>query len=199
MWHLETIVMFLGLRKKQKMTIMKKILALLAVGAGVCAACTQDNVHMPETEVKVVEKEVPAKEEFDDSLYYSGALTSSVPTMSALMEPVSTADYMYFRGMTGKSSGYATLVLGQFDITVEAMNMHITMGEMRIDSVQYAFYPSGNGMFFRDNFEVMAGSYNTVGTLSGTFDATGKVSMQMDYKPGSMPFMCHSEMEAERK
>ena len=90
-------------------------------------------------------------------------------------------------------------MLGGFDITVEAMNMQITMGEMRIDSVQYAVYPNGNGMFFCDDFETMSGRYNTVGSLKGTFDANGKVMMQMDYKPGSMPFMCHSELEAERK
>lgn len=181
---------------------MKKTYAFctIAMAAALFAACTQDNVHAPEPEIKVVEKEVPAvKEEFDDSLYYSGTLTSSVPSMAALMDPVSSANFMYFRGMTGKNSGYATLVLGQFDINVTAMNMHITMGEMRIDSVQYAFYPNGNGMFFRENFEVMSGNYNTKGSLTGTIDATGKVKMQMDYKPGSMPFMCHSEMEGDRQ
>lgn len=181
---------------------MKKTYTLFTItmAAALFAACTQDNVHAPEPEIKIVEKEVPAaKEEFDDSLYYSGTLTSSVPSMAALMDPVSSADFMYFKGMTGKTSGYATLVLGQFDISVTAMNMHITMGEMRIDSVQYAFYPNGNGMFFRENFEVMSGSYNTKGSLTGTFDASGKVKMLMDYKPGSMPFMCHSEMEGNRE
>lgn len=179
---------------------MKKLLILSAIVMALFTACTQDNVHAPEPEIKVVEKETPAgKEEFDDSLYYAGTLTSSVPSMAALMDPVETPDYMYFRGMTGKTSGYATLVLGEFDITVAAMNMHITMGEMRIDSVQYAVYPNGNGMFFRDDFEVMSGNYNTVGSLSGTFDSAGNVWMQMDYKPGSMPFMCHSELEGVRK
>jgi len=169
------------------------------IAAGLLTACTQDNVHAPEPEIKIVEKEVTKTEEFDDSLYYSGVLTSSVPAMSSLMSPVSSPNFMYLKEMTGKNSGYATLVLGQFDVTIEAMNMHITIGEMQIDSVQYAFYPNGNGTFFRDNFEVMAGQYNTVGSLVGTFDSHGTIKMQMDYKPGAMPFMCHSEMEAERK
>lgn len=171
------------------------VILMSAFVAGIMSSCTQDNVHAPEPEVRVEEKQ----EEFEDSMYFDGSLTSSVPTMASLMAPVTTADYMYFRGMTGKTSGYATLVLGGFDITVEAMNMQITMGEMRIYSVQYAVYPNGNGMFFCDDFETMSGRYNTVGSLKGTFDANGKVMMQMDYKPGSMPFMCHSELEAERK
>lgn len=176
---------------------MRKIYVILmsAFFAGIISSCTQDNVHAPEPEVRVEEKQ----EEFEDSMYFDGSLTSSVPTMASLMNPVTTADYMYFRGMTGKTSGYATLVLGGFDITIEVMNMHITMGEMRIDSVQYAVYPNGNGMFFCDDFETMSGNYNTKGSLKGTFDANGKVLMRMDYKPGSMPFMCHSELEAERK
>lgn len=177
---------------------MRKILMTVAtvLVMGFTASCTQDNVHAPEPEIKEVPQEPEA---FEDSIYYEGTLTSSVPQMAALMEPVSTADFMYFRGMTGKTSGYATLVLGEFDITVEAMNMHINMGEMRIDSVQYAVYPNGNGMFFCDDFETMAGEYNTKGSLKGTFDANGKVTMEMNYKPGNMPFTCNSVMEGTRK
>jgi hypothetical protein len=181
---------------------MKRILFFqaLVVATGFFAACTQDNVHMPETEIITVDKDVPAEDEvFDDSLYYEGTLTSSVPAMASQMNPVTTADYMQFKNMTGKTAGYATLVLGQFNITVETMNMHITIGEMAIDSVRYAFDSNGNGMFFKKNFEVMSGTRPTTGSLSGTFDASGSVQMTMDYKPGTMPFLCHSELEAVRK
>lgn len=179
----------------------KSLLYCLAVSAGLFASCTQDNVHEPEPEVITQVVEVPAeKEPFDDSRRYEGTLTSSVPAMAAMMEPVTTADFMELRNMTDKSSGYATLVLGQFDITIPApMNKVIGIGEMVIDSVQYAFYPNGNGMFFKDDFEVMAGRFNTKGTLQGTFSADGGVTMTMDYKPGSMPFTCHSELNAVRK
>lgn len=185
---------------KKTNTRMKMVMALAAVSVAF-AACTQDNAHAPEPEVIIVEKEVPApKEEFDDSLYFEGSLTSSVPSMAAMMSPVTTTDFMQFKNMTGKSSGYATLVLGGFNITIPALgNRVIAIGEMTIDSVQYAFYPNGNGMFFKDNFEVEAGSYLTRGSLQGTFGADGSVTMTMDYKPGTMPFLCHSELEAVRK
>lgn len=177
--------------------MIKKTAFVLAAFATL-AACTQDNVHAPEAEIRYVDREVPgAQEQFDDSLYYRGTITNSVPSMASLMDPVTTADDMQFKNMTGKTSGYATIVLGAFDISVAAMGMNISIGEMVIDSVQYAFYPNGNGMFVKDNFEVMAGQYNTVGSLSGTFDAaTGTVTMTMDYKPGSMPFTCHGELTA---
>lgn len=184
---------------KKTNTRMKMVMALTAVSVAF-AACTQDNAHAPEPEVIIVEKEVPApKEEFDDSLYFEGSLTSSVPSMAAMMSPVTTTDFMQFKNMTGKSSGYATLVLGQFNITVQTMGMSIEMGEMVIDSVQYAFYPNGNGMFTKDNFEIIAAGRNTKGLLKGTFGADGSVTMTMDYKPGTMPFLCHSELEAVRK
>lgn len=171
------------------------VMALAAVSVAF-AACTQDNAHAPEPEVIIVEKEVPApKEEFDDSLYFEGSLTSS----AAMMSPVTTTDFMQFKNMTGKSSGYATLVLGQFNITVQTMGMSIEMGEMVIDSVQYAFYPNGNGMFTKDNFEIISAGRNTKGSLKGTFGADGSVTMTMDYKPGTMPFPCHSKLEAVRK
>ena len=182
---------------------MKRILLLngLTLASGIFCACTQDNVHAPEAEIVIVEKEVALeKEQFDDSLYFEGTLTTSVPAMASVMSPVTNADFMQFKGMTDKSSGYATLVLGGFNITIPvAGNRVITIGEMTIDSVQYAFYPNGNGMFFRENFEVEAGSYLVQGSLQGTFSATGGITMIMDYKPGTMPFLCHSELEAVRK
>lgn len=182
---------------------MKSVLLLngLALAVGLFSACTQDNVHAPEPEIVIVEKEVaPEKEAFDDSLYFEGTLTTGVPAMAAVMDPVSTNDFMQFKGMTDKSSGYATLVLGSFNITIPALgNRVIAIGEMTIDSVQYAFYPNGNGMFFKDDFEVEAGSYLTQGSLQGEFSAAGGVTMTMDYKPGTMPFQCHSELEAVRK
>lgn len=182
---------------------MKSVLLLngLALAVGLFSACTQDNVHAPEPEIVIVEKEVaPEKEAFDDSLYFEGTLKTSVPEKPEMMSPVTTTDFMQFKGMTSKSSGYATLVLGSFNITIPALgNRVIAIGEMTIDSVQYAFYPNGNGMFFKDNFEVEAGSYLTQGSLKGEFSAAGGVTMTMDYKPGTMPFQCHSELEAVRK
>lgn len=178
----------------------KRKLLVLAIGAWALGACTQDNVHAPEQEIVVIEKEGDTmKEVFEDSLYFEGILTSSVPSMPSLMNPVDTPDFLQFKGMTDKTSGYATIVLGQFNINVEAMGMNIAIGEMEIDSIQYAFYPNGNGMFFRDDFDVMAGQYETKGSLYGTFDAGGSVRMIMNYKPGSMPFEVESELNAVRK
>lgn len=182
---------------------MKKIFdaAIAALATLMLPACTQDNVHAPEPEIIIVEKETnePAKEEFQNTFVYEGQLTSEVPSMSALMAPVTSADVLTLRDMTDKTSGYATLVLGAFDINVAAMGMCIHMGEMIIDNVQYAVYPNGNGMFFKDDFQTMAGSYDTRGSLSGTFGADGSIELVMDYKPGSMPFMCHSEFSGTCK
>lgn len=178
--------------------MMRNVFYIVAVSltAFVLYGCTQDNVHAPEPEIITVEKEVevPAEDDdFQNEFYYVGTLTSSVPSMAALMEPVTTPDHVRLTGMTGKTSGYATLVLGAFDISVAAMGMNISMGEMTIEGVQYAIYPNGNGMFFKEDFETMSGQYDTKGSLSGTFSADGSIEMSMDYRPGSMPFECHSE------
>lgn len=179
-----------------KKVMMKNLLytTVVAMTAYMLAACTQDNVHAPEPEIVVVEKEVEVtpEEDFETDVHYVGTLTSGVPSMEALMEPVTTDCEMYLKDKTDKSSGYATLVLGAFDITVEAMGMNISMGEMTIEDVQYAVYPNGNGMFFKDDFQTMAGNYDTSGSLSGTFGADGSIEMTMVYKPGSMPFDCQS-------
>lgn len=96
---------------------MKKILdaAIAALATLMLPACTQDNVHAPEPEIIIVEKETdePAKEEFQNTFVYEGQLTSEVPSMSALMAPVTSADVLTLRDMTDKTSGYATLVLGR--------------------------------------------------------------------------------------
>lgn len=175
---------------------MKKIvLFFVAAMATLFVGCTQDNVHMPESEIIYVGD--TATTDFPKTISWEGTLTSGVPQFGGFT-PVPSPNRLRLTDRTDASAGYATLTLEAFDITTP-MGMSFSIGEMRIDSVQYATYPGGNGMFVRDDFSVQAGKYLTKGSLKGTFTAGGTVSMTMTYKPGSMPFEVVSEFEGVKE
>ena len=49
-----------------------------------------------------------------------------------------------------------------------------------------------------DDFCPKCGAFNQPDRTS-RIGADGSVTMKMNYKPGTMPFLCHSELEAVRK
>lgn len=175
---------------------MKKIVGIIFISTVLAlAGCTQDNVHMPEQEIQYIYVGDTTQNDFPRTLEWSGSLTTSVPQLGAMFTPATTPNTLKFTDRTGEKTGYTTLILGAFDIDVPATHMHFAFGEMQIDSVQYATYPSGNGMFYRDNFQVQSGQYLTKGSLKGTYGADGTVEMTISYKPGTMPFEIISQFQ----
>lgn len=164
------------------------------VAAVLClAACTQDNVHMPDENGETAAWETYTQD-------FPGTLYTTVPLMQEYLdgpaESVMTAKLLDFNI---SHSGYVTLLTEPFSITdptiLQLMGMAIDIGSMTIDKVEYAAFPSGGGYLKADAFEVMAGKYLTRGSLQGTVSADGKLSLVLSYRPGSMPFEIRSEFK----
>lgn len=166
---------------------------LLAVFAIMFTGCSSDDDDvLPVQDDKGTVTPPAGEDDKEKPMYkytFEGNVVTSVPQMNVTTEP--TPNTMELKDMPNKESGTATLVLGGFSVHVTGMPMPITIGEMTIEGVEYVFDKDGNCSFSKKNFQVMAGSYDTTGSLEGTIDAVnGMAQMTMNYKPGSMPFDC---------
>lgn len=155
------------------------------------ASCTQDNVHMPD--------EVTDSESWDTYTQSgSGVLVTTVPAMQEYLQgPVESAMTVSVEEFNVSHSGYVTVSLQAFAIddpfVVDLFGKGIEIGSMSIPEVEYAAFPSGGGYLRKDVFDVMAGEYQTRGSLHGEVSSDGIVSLVLTYRPGTMPFEIRSE------
>lgn len=165
---------------------------LLLLVASVClASCTQDNVHMPEGVADAEEWRT-----YTQSV--SGVLVTTVPAMQEYLQgPVESAMTVSVEEFNVAHSGYVTVSLQAFAIddpfVVDLFGKGIEIGSMSIPEVEYAAFPSGGGYLRKDAFDVMAGEYQTRGSLQGEVSSEGIVSLVLTYRPGTMPFEIRSE------
>jgi hypothetical protein len=78
---------------------------------------------------------------------------------------------------------------------VGILGMPIEIGDMVIEQVEYAAYPSGGGHLKHEGFDIQAGEYRTRGTLFGEITKDGALTLTMTYRPGTMPFDIVSEFK----
>lgn len=154
-------------------------IALMAVVSG----CASDNVHMPEPDTR------PTEERFD------GELVSWIPAFADVFAPVHNDDFAEIRWLNSAHSR-ADLVIGEFSLYIDIVDMHISIGEMTIENLSFSYADDGSASFSRPDFETMAGQYHTTGSISGTY-ADGSISFEMEYKPGSMPFLVKSTFSSK--
>lgn len=148
------------------------------------ASCTQDNVHMPETEVESWET---------TTLTQSGHLTTTVPAVQEYLQgPIVEEMMLKVENISTKHSGHVVVCVESFSINdpfvVDLLKKSIEIGAMRIEGVEYAAYPSGGGYLKKDAFEVQAGEYTTRGSLYGEITKEGRLTLTLKYRPGTMPF-----------
>lgn len=155
-------------------------IALMAVAGSGCAS---DNVHMPEPDTR------PAEERFD------GELVSWIPAFADVFAPVHNDNFAEIHWLNSAHSR-ADLVIGEFSLYIDIVDMHITIGEMTIENLSFAYAADGSASFSRPDFEAMAGQYHTTGSISGTY-TDGNISFEMEYKPGSMPFLVKSTFSSK--
>ena len=74
---------------------------------------------------------------------------------------------------------------------VGILGMPIEIGDMVIEQVEYAAFPSGGGYLMKKDFDIQAGNYRTRGSLEGTISKEGTLSLVIKYYPGTMPFEIH--------
>ena len=154
-------------------------IALMAVVSG----CASDNVHMPEPDTR------PTEERFE------GEIVSWIPAFADVFAPVHNENFAEIRWLNSAHSR-ADLVIGEFSLYIDIVDMHITIGEMTIENLSFACGDDGSASFSRPDFEAMAGQYHTTGSISGTY-SEGNISFEMEYKPGSMPFLVKSTFSSK--
>lgn len=156
-----------------------------------CVSCTQDNVHMPETEVDSWET---------TTLTQPGHLTTTVPAVQEYLQgPIVDEMTLKVENINTQHSGYVVLCTEPFSVNdpfvVDLLKKSIEIGAMRIEGVEYAAYPSGGGYLKKDAFEVQAGEYTTRGSLYGEISKEGTLTLTLKYRPGTMPFEVVSRFE----
>lgn len=172
----------------------------VAVCLGPCAcclvSCTQDNVHVP--------SDGSGQETWETyTASYPGLLSTTVPLMQEYMQgPVRTEMTVQVCRFHSAHSGYVDVRTGAFEIddpfVTDLLGKTIAIGAMDIRDVEYAAFPSGGGYFKKDAFELQAGEYNVRGSLYGELSASGRLTLTLRYKPGTMPFEVLSEFDTNQ-
>ncbi len=162
--------------------VSRHIIALLTA---VVSGCASDNVHMPEPDTR------PTEERF------TGELVSWIPDFADVFAPVHNDDFAEIHWLNSAHSR-ADIVIGEFSLYIDIVDMHITIGEMTIENVSFKYDADGStATFARPDFETMAGQYDTKGSISGNYSSEG-LSFEMEYKPGSMPFLVKSSFASNK-
>ena len=156
-------------------------------------SCTQDNVHMPEVEPGTQTWETYAQD-------FQGTFSTTVPVVQEhLQGPVVSPTTVRIEDFHIEHSGHVTILTKAFSVddpfVVGILGSIIEIGEMRIEKVEYAAFPSGGGVLKKEFDNVQAGTYNTRGSLEGTISKEGKLQLTMTYRPGTMPFDIVTEFE----
>jgi hypothetical protein len=149
-------------------------------------SCTQDNVHMPDMETSAGTWETYAQE-------FSGEFHTTVPVVQEYLQgPVVVPTKVRIESFHIEHSGYVRLLTEGFSVddpfVVDILGMPIEIGDMLVEQVEYAAFPSGGGYVKKENFDIQAGNYRTRGSLEGTISKDGTLSLVMKYRPGTMPF-----------
>lgn len=149
-------------------------------------SCTQDNVHMPDMETSAGTWETYAQE-------FSGEFHTTVPVVQEYLQgPVVVPTKVRIENFHIEHSGYVRLLTEGFSVddpfVVDILGMPIEIGDMLVEQVEYAAFPSGGGYVKKENFDIQAGKYRTRGSLEGTISKDGTLSLVMKYRPGTMPF-----------
>ena len=160
-------------------------------------SCTQDNLHLPDY--------LPGAEQWETySQEFPGKFSTTVPLVQEYLQgPVVCPTIVRIENFHAEHSGYVRLFTEVFSVddpfVVDLLGMTIEIGQMRIDSVEYAAFPSGGGYLRKQFDNVKAGAYNTRGTIEGTIGKDGKLSLVMNYRPGTMPFDIVTEFKQTEK
>ena len=149
-------------------------------------SCTQDNVHMPDMESGTDTWETYAQE-------FRGEFHTTVPVVQEhLQGPVVVSTKVRIENFHIEHSGYIRVLTEGFSVddpfVVSILGMPIEIGDMVIEQVEYAAFPSGGGYLMKKDFDIQAGKYRTRGSLEGTISKDGTLSLVMKYRPGTMPF-----------
>lgn len=155
---------------------------LAASVAAILVGCASDNVHQPKPELR------------PENLAYAGELESSIPLFPDF-GPLLNADSLSVE-WDNSTRTRASLHLGEFTLYVDVVDLQITIGQMDIENVAFVWDAEGGATLMQPDFECQAGAYHTLGSLTGTLHSDGNIDVSLDYKPGAMPFMVHSQFTA---
>ena len=179
---------------------MHKHLSLMAMAAlafGLCLmpSCTQDNVHMPEAD-----KDMPAWTTYAQD--FAGEFSTTVPVVQEYLQgPLVDATSVRLENFHIEHSGHIRILTKGFDVddpfVVSLLGAPIEIGDMRLEDVEYAAFPSGGGYFRKLDFDIQAGAYRTRGSVEGSVSKEGKLPFVMKYRPGTMPFEIITEFRQE--
>jgi hypothetical protein len=131
---------------------------------------------------------------------FRGTFSTTVPLVQEhLQGPVVSPTVVRIEDFHIEHSGYVTLLTEAFSVNdpfvEDLLGYIVEIGQMRIEKVEYAAFPSGGGFLKKDFDNVKAGAYNTRGTLQGTISKDGHLNLTMTYRPGTMPFDIITEFE----
>ena len=149
-------------------------------------SCTQDNMHMPEDGAGMETWETYTQD-------FHGSFHTTVPIVQEYLQgPVVVDTKVRLENFHISHSGHVRVLTQGFSVddpfVVDILGMPIEIGDMRLEQVEYAAFPSGGGYFKKDDFDIQAGKYRTRGSLEGTISKEGTHSFVMKYYPGTMPF-----------
>ena len=149
-------------------------------------SCTQDNLHLPDMDTGAETWETYAQE-------FRGEFHTTVPVVQEhLQGPVVVPTKVRIENFHIEHSGYIRVLTQGFAVddpfVVSILGMPIEIGDMLIEQVEYAAFPSGGGYLMKKDFDIQAGKYRTRGSLEGTISKDGTLSLVMKYRPGTMPF-----------
>jgi hypothetical protein len=124
---------------------------------------------------------------------FSGEFHTTVPVVQEYLQgPVVVPTKVRIENFHIEHSGYVRLLTEGFSVddpfVVDILGMPIEIGDMLVEQVEYAAFPSGGGYVKKENFDIQAGKYRTRGSLEGTISKDGTLSLVMKYRPGTMPF-----------
>lgn len=159
-------------------------------------SCTQDNVHLP--------ADGTGQETWEPyTATYPGLLSTTVPLMQQYMQgPVETQMTLSVSHFHPSHSAYVGLHIPAFSIgdpfVTDLLGQTIEIGEMDITDVEYAAFPTGGGYLRCEAFEVQAGAYRVRGSLHGELSASGRLTLTVSYRPGTMPFDVVSEFDTNQ-
>lgn len=149
-------------------------------------SCTQDNMHMPDMETSAGTWETYAQD-------FSGEFHTTVPVVQEYLQgPVVVPTKVRIENFHIEHSGHIRVLTKGFAVddpfVVGILGMPIEIGDMVIEQVEYAAFPSGGGYMMKKDFDIQAGIYRTRGLLEGTISKEGTLSLVIKYYPGTMPF-----------
>lgn len=139
-------------------------------------SCASDNIHRPSPD----DPYIPLDRT------YTGSFVTSVPDFPVFDAVVSPQVIR----VSEDAAGDYTVETEPFDISISLMARDIHIGAMVITGVEGVDTPEGLNLFI-ENFEVPGGDYIVKGSLTGSL-TDSNLTLTMDYRPGSMPFNCHS-------